>query len=220
MLEHSFKVEYIRGEDNILGDWASRYYARINRKETKVNEINSEEHWALEQDKDNKLRDIRQKLITHKLNKNKRYKGEIILDNNVLKYILNDQTDETKELYIVPEHIKRELLEAAHGNKLAAHYATNRTKDKLMQNYWWPDMQKEVEKFIEKCEECQKGTNPNTVRATPLKPLPQEDEPNHRVHMDLFGPLISDNAQRYICVCTDSFMKFTHQHSQHYYTSK
>ena len=71
-------------------------------------------------------------------------------------------------------------------------------------------MQKDVENFIQGCENCQKGTNPNRITPTPLKPLPQENEPNHRVHMDLFGPLISDNAQRYICVCTDSFTKFTH----------
>ena len=47
-----------------------------------------------------------------------------------------------------------------------------------------------------------------TITTTPLQPLKQEEKPNQRVHVDLFGPLISDCGKKYVLVMTDAFSKY------------
>ena len=44
-----------------------------------------------------------------------------------------------------------------------------------------------------------------------LQSLPLCEEPNQRIHMDLFGPLLCRSAtgNKYIMVITDSFSKYT-----------
>ena len=46
---------------------------------------------------------------------------------------------------------------------------------------------------------------------SPLQSLPIHEEPNSRVHMDLFGPLKcrSASGKKYIMVITDAFSKYT-----------
>ena len=43
----------------------------------------------------------------------------------------------------------------------------------------------------------------------PLKPLPQPENPNHRIHVDLFGPLATGGSgKKFVMVITDSFTKY------------
>lgn len=207
MLEYSFEVVYTPGKDNVLGDWASRHYGRINSSSTKelpeVGQVNITD-WEKLQRQDSGLEAIRDKINQRICDNTSNNDKPIQITNNILTYKFHDRT-----LIIPPANIRKEILTAAHGRKLAAHYGHERTKQRIMQNYWWPRMDIDIKSHIETCDPCQKGINPNTVLPTPLQPLPQENSPNKRVHLDLFGPLISDQTYKYICVCTDSFSKFT-----------
>ena len=43
----------------------------------------------------------------------------------------------------------------------------------------------------------------------PLKPLPQPENPKHRIHVDLFGPLATGGSgKKFVMVITDSFTKY------------
>lgn len=200
MLEYSFDVKYIPGKDNVLGDWASRHYMRGNNNTTHVNIINSEiQFWAKEQDKDITLKQLKIDLSSQKTAT--AYK---LLNNQLLIKQIDD-----RQLIVIPRSHVMDILRAAHGRKVAAHYGHQRTKTRILENYYWENMDKDISTFITSCEICQKGTNPNIIAHNSLKPINQEHEPNNRIHLDLFGPLISDGGNRYICVCTDSFSKFT-----------
>ena len=82
--------------------------------------------------------------------------------------------------------------------------------DRLELAYWWPGIHYDVETFISKCVRCQElsGQKP---QPSSLQSLPICEEPNFRVHMDLFGPLRcrSASGKKYILVVTDAFSKYT-----------
>lgn len=123
---------------------------------------------------------------------------------------------DNKELIVTPKQHRNDIMYAAHGRKMAAHQGTQRTLAKINQNFWWPGVDKEVERYIKECEQCQKGKNPSKVKPTNLQPLPQQQEPNARVHMDpiwamwtLYGSyfgllLVTKPTDIYVCVQTSS----------------
>ena len=67
-----------------------------------------------------------------------------------------------------------------------------------------------METFTSKCVRCQElsGRKP---QPSSIQSLPFCEEPNFRVHMDLFGPLQcrSASGKKYILVITDAFSKYT-----------
>ena len=69
-------------------------------------------------------------------------------------------------------------------------------------------MHNDVSTHIKNCPDCQKVTTRDHPHKQPLKPLPQPANINHRVHIDLFGPLAtSERKNNYILVMTDAFSK-------------
>jgi hypothetical protein len=70
-------------------------------------------------------------------------------------------------------------------------------------------MDQDIDKFMEKCDKCQKTKNFKHDTKNHLITLPQCSEPYQRIHMDLFGPLkISENWKKIIICITDAFFKF------------
>ena len=70
-------------------------------------------------------------------------------------------------------------------------------------------MTRDIKEHIEQCQECHR-TKPVTkpIRA-PLKPLERPPSPNHRIHIDLFGPLsTTGSGKKHIMVITDAFTKY------------
>ena len=67
------------------------------------------------------------------------------------------------------EHLNREL----HGNGLVAHPGRDKTLTLLDECYFWPQMKKQVRKFMQRCAKCQRAKRhtQNTGLYTPL-PVP------------------------------------------------
>ena len=114
-----------------------------------------------------------------------------------------------KLLLFVPETMRRKLIKEAHCRPEAGHGGVDRTAERVMMSFWWPNLRNECQEFVKECETCQLA---RTTKPAPahLMPLPITTRPNERVHMDLFGDLkCSDGGNKFILVCTDSFTKWT-----------
>ena len=63
-----------------------------------------------------------------------------------------------------------QILATHHNNPLAGHPGIRKTFDLVQREYHWPDMQKDVERYVKGCEVCQ-CTKPNQKKcAAPLHP--------------------------------------------------
>lgn len=54
------------------------------------------------------------------------------------------------------EELKNEILKSAHNSEFSIHPGSTKMYQDLKQNFWWPDMKKEIAQWISKCYVCQR----------------------------------------------------------------
>lgn len=101
--------------------------------------------------------------------------------------------DDWKEVHqiVVPQVYRSEVLQIAHDHQMAGHLGIAKTQDKILRNFWWPSLKKDVSEYCKTCSVCQiSGNKPNqTIPKAPLKPIPAFEEPFSRIIVDCVGPL-------------------------------
>ena len=105
---------------------------------------------------------------------------------------------------LAPESKRQRIIASAHGPPLVGHWGIERTMIRILNDYFWPSMARDVHEYIEKCAECR--TNAKESIAT-LRPLQAAKDFNQRVHIDLVGPFLRPSGQdnKYVLVIIDAF---------------
>jgi len=113
-------------------------------------------------------------------------------------------------MILVPTKMRKEILEIYHDDRLTGgHLRFQKCIEKIQQRYWWPNLRKDLQKWLEACVECQ-TRNPNGI--TPVNTMMniRVDKPWDTIGMDLVGPITtSDQGNRFVLVLTDYFTKWT-----------
>ena len=90
----------------------------------------------------------------------------------------------------VPTMFRPEILKMAHDGTMAGHLGVNKTYDRILRNFFWPGLKKDVVAYCKSCHICQLAGKPNqTIPVSPLLPIPAFDQPFSRVLVDCVGPL-------------------------------
>ncbi len=111
-------------------------------------------------------------------------------------------------MLLVPQHLIKQILSEAHGHLLSGHFGISKTKHRVLQSYYWPNMEKDIIEHLKTCDKCQ-ITKPGKLSPELLSPLPQCTEPIQRIHADLFGPLKTTYGDKIFIFClTDAFTKY------------
>ncbi len=105
-----------------------------------------------------------------------------------------------RSVLLVPQHLIKQILSEAHGHFLSGHFGISKTKHRLLQSYYWPNMEKDISEHLNSCNKCQ-VTKVGKMAPELLSPLPQCTEPNQRVHADLFGPLKTSEGDKKFILC-------------------
>jgi len=103
--------------------------------------------YAKEQNKDDILRSLGLYLLNKVLPENNQqaqlvYKMSqdcFVLDGVVWKCLGANQ--QHRSVLLVPQHLIPEILHEAHGHLLAGHFGIMKTKQRLPQSYYWPNME-------------------------------------------------------------------------------
>ncbi len=102
-----------------------------------------------------------------------------------------------------------EVLSEAHGNQMDGHDGIYKTKERLLQCYYWPGIDADITAHLKTCQCCQLCQKDDPPPPMLLSTLPQPTEPNQHVHADLFGPLKTTNSGKKFILCiTDAFTKY------------
>jgi hypothetical protein len=205
MLNYDFEIHYRKGED-MPADYLSRNILAISDDTLMLQQ---------QQETDEQLSVIIQFLKFGKIPPTKegkklvtRYASRCYLEHDLLYIRFFDPTVGHRSLICVPNNMKEKLCQQYHTSWYGGHGGTLKTKQRLLTRYFWPNMEKDIEKEITNCHQCQirnKDTKPKAM----LKPLPLLSRPNQRIHADLFGPLkTSEKGKKFILVITDAFTKY------------
>ena len=73
---------------------------------------------------------------------------------------------------------------------MSGHLGINKTYQRILENFYWPNSRKDVVEFCRSCHKCQVVGKPNqTLPKALLQPIPAFEEPFSRVIIDCVGPL-------------------------------
>ncbi|CAM4327748.1 unnamed protein product, partial [Lepidochelys olivacea] len=105
----------------------------------------------------------------------------------------------------VPQKYRRRLLYLAHDIPLAGHQGIQRTRQRLLQNFYWPRVFTTVRQYCRSCDPCQRVGKARDKGKAALRPLPIIEEPFQKVAMDIVGPLsrTTRSGKKYILVVVD-----------------
>ena len=124
--------------------------------------------------------------------------------SDLLYRIFKTGSGEIINQIVVPRQYRKTVLTLGHDIPLAGHLGTKKTRDRIMQHFFWPGMFQDISEFCRSCPECQKGIQKGRIPRAPLISIPPIDEPFQRIAIDFVGPLpLTENKNRYILVCID-----------------
>ena len=98
------------------------------------------------------------------------------------------------------------VLRLAHDIPLGGHLGITKTKDRILEQYYWPGVFRSVKQYCRTCEICQRAGSKKPPKAK-LIPMPLIPKPFQRIAMDIVGPLPrTQKGNRYILVLCDYAM--------------
>ena len=100
---------------------------------------------------------------------------------------------------VIPKSLREQVIEIAHEG----HQGIVKTKERLRCSVWWPGMDKDTEKSVRACHECQIVGQCSVPE--PMIRTKMPNEPWHDVAVDLMGPL--PNGEN-ILVVVDYYSRF------------
>ena len=106
---------------------------------------------------------------------------------------------------VVPEGFREKVLRLVHETLLTEHLGIKKTLDRVVSEFFWPGLCRDVARFCKSCDICQRTIRKGRVTKVPLGKLPLIDTPFKRVSVQLVGPIepCSDKKSRYILTMTD-----------------
>ena len=88
---------------------------------------------------------------------------------------VNDSTV-VKQL-VVPKEQRSAVLKLGHDSVLSGHMGMRRTKVKILSEFWWPGLDKDIRNYCRSCDVCQKTVAKGKVSSIPLGKMPIIDTP-------------------------------------------
>ena len=108
---------------------------------------------------------------------------------------------------VVPQELKQQTLEEAHGGCFAGHFSENKVYDRLRRYAWWKGMRADVRRYCRGCLVCVSRRGPGKGLRPPLHPI-AVGEPFHRVAVDVLQLPKTVNGNQYVIVFMDYLTKW------------
>jgi hypothetical protein len=116
---------------------------------------------------------------------------------------LKDGTEKIKQV-MVPVSCRKKVLTLAHDGLMSGHLGIKRTQNRVLSNFYWPGVNKDVTYYCRSCDICQKTVDRGRLKKAPLGDMPIIKVPFERVAVDLIGPVVSSSrGHRYILTVVD-----------------
>ena len=107
--------------------------------------------------------------------------------------------------------LKNDILQEAHNSKYSIHPGSTKMYRDLKENYWWPDMKREIAEWVSKCYTCQRVKAEHQRPSGLLQPLEIPEWKWEHIAMDFIVGLPRTKANHdAIWVIVDRLTKSAH----------
>uniref|UniRef100_A0A2C9LWG4 Integrase zinc-binding domain-containing protein n=1 Tax=Biomphalaria glabrata TaxID=6526 RepID=A0A2C9LWG4_BIOGL len=119
--------------------------------------------------------------------------------------------DNTVQQIIVPQKYRKEILATGHNIPHASHMGVIKTKARILKEFYWPSIIKDVKKYVKSCHICQVKGPKNNKSQAPIQDMELTDKPFQKVSVDLIGPMPVASARnhRYVLTLIDTCTRWT-----------
>ena len=82
-----------------------------------------------------------------------------------------------ERIYVPEGDLRREIIQLHHKTPVGRHRGRWKTTELIGRNYWWPGIMKEVGRYVEGCDACQRYKNQSKALAEKLMPNTIPEKP-------------------------------------------
>ncbi len=108
----------------------------------------------------------------------------------------------------VPRTQRTPLIHSTHTSLGTGHPGVNTTLSLLRDRFWWPNMARDVRRFVQGCPDCAISRSTRHLPAGKLHPLPIPNRPWSHLGVDFITDLPVSDGYTCILVIIDRFSKF------------
>lgn len=130
-----------------------------------------------------------------------------LIANGIL-YRWDSECDNDDPQLVIPASHREEILRMHHDSPTGGHYGIERTIQKILSKYYFPNMRKYVTAYLKSCIDCQRYKISN-LKPAGLLQTPVPAQRFETIAIDLFGPL-PETAQgnKWIFILEDTASKW------------
>jgi len=108
------------------------------------------------------------------------------------------------------EKLRVEIIWLHHNTPIAGHGGQWKTVELVTRNYWWLGITKEVKRYMEGYDQCQRIKNRAEMPAEKLRPNQVPERPWQHISVDFIMKLLVSKGHDSILVVCDRFSKMSH----------
>ena len=135
----------------------------------------------------------------------------LVVRNGILWRKYKQEGKSTILQAVIPADLVVEILPQLHGSTMSGHYGIQKTVQKALQLYFWPLMYRDISRFCQSCEICQRDRDPVPKYRAPLKPI-SVTRPLQIVAADIVEFGLTSSGNRYVLVVTDYYTKYANMY--------
>jgi len=113
-------------------------------------------------------------------------------------------------IYVPEGDLRREIIQLHHDTSIGGHGGRWKTAELVARNYWWPGVMKEVGRYVDGCDACQRYKNWSKVPAEKLIPNAIPEKPWSHILADFITKRPLAQGYDAILVVYDHFSKIAH----------
>lgn len=137
----------------------------------------------------------------------KRFGPTCFVENGLVYRHLTRPGMPDRNVLVAPGHIHAAIISEAHGSIYSGHLGEYKTAERILESYWWPSIFHDASAFVASCPICIRNLPKNAQSCTFLKPY-EQSQIFERIHVDLFGPLLTDEGKKFVLVAICSASKY------------
>jgi len=108
------------------------------------------------------------------------------------------------------EKLRVEIIQLHHDMPIAGRGGQWKMVELVTRNYWWPGIMKEVKRYVEGCDQCQRMKNRAEMPAGKLRPNQVPERPWQYISVDFITKLLVSKGYDLILVICDRFSKMSY----------
>jgi len=114
------------------------------------------------------------------------------------------------KIYIPEGELRGEIIWLHHNTPVRGHGGRWKTAELVARNYWWPGVTKEVERYVDRYNACQRYKNRSEAPVGKLMPNAIPEKPWSYILADFITKLPLAQGYNAILVVCDHFSKMVH----------